>query len=357
MVDPVASPRPDATERYFLLPSDRVLPAICPWCGAPGTQAIHLDGISGIDAGATPSVYGCDLCASADARRSTVSFAWTLTGALVGVTVATALSFFFGEREQLAQAVAVLLISGFLPLARRQRHPPLGTLVRLHRDTNADSASRSHGLRLCCGSPAFSQALTEAGFPLLDDVAAPRPRVIPWSSIGAHLVPPTVALLWWIALHFFGQAQLRVVNMGPGQVMVVVDGIRLDTVPPMRFERPAMGSEHQLLAGPREISLMTSDGRIVSSETVHVLPGQVALLVRLDPGYCIYMEKRDYALNGPPTFAVIGQGTESIQIKTRIDSWFVPLSGKSASDEMPLREDRWLQPQGHRTAVRLLACP
>jgi len=359
------SPAPDespARDQVFVVPAGRLLPPCCPACGAPGTHphALSLPRAHQSAEEEALQIYLCDLCFEAHTRHHTARLAWLLGAALLGAALATALSFYWGERQLLLQLLllgvwCVLWVRGSRALSPRaipvtEVGPPLADERRIH-----TTSSR------------FARALREAGLtPLTDAVSKPQARgfhplaptfnQLPWLLIA----PTLVSFAWWGALHFLAQASIRVVNMGPGPVVLTIDDRRTLTLPAMRFERAELGQRVHVVAGARTLKLTTMAGEVVFEQQVRVLPSETTLLPRLLPQFCIYEEQKDYSTpNQPSRYTKLGKSLEPLLLTAPIDAWFSPLDESSSTAQLrsPTDPVNWLSTQGKRSAVRLLSCP
>ncbi len=344
--------------RFFELRADELLPPVCPWCGAPGTTLLSLPLKE--QRHRVLDVHACDLCAEAEARRRTIFLARLLSVSLCGAACATALSYFGGERYEAAQLFVVVLGTVFLGSIPVSSTPALDKKLRAFvQPPQTSQADAPTGVLLRSTSAPLNRALSEAGLAensgatLTASVhkAAQAGLAREWAP---KLLPALLATAWWLGLHYVGRATLHLVNMGPAQIVLSVDGRRTLTLPPMRFERAGLGTQVELLAGRRALQILSTTGATLFEETVHLLPGQTAVFPRLNPGYCLYAEELNYGSPAPPRFTLLSRGTELVPIEGQVDSWFVPLNSQPSAEAEP---SKWLRPEGRRQAIRLLSCP
>lgn len=362
MSDPPDSSFDQTDMRVFIVPDDRILPAICPQCGAPGTASHALAApAQAQDSTTTPlEVYLCDLCAQHLARTQTVQVAWALFGTLVGASLASTLTFYWGERllftQLLLLTLAGCLLSGLSWHLSKARLLPLFEL----------NAPKANGIRyLYVPRSAYSQKLREDEFEELSRAQ--------FSDLGGHLPVPLeeqrgkirwlilspllLSVLWWTGLQAFGQATVRAVNMGPDPVTVMIDDRRVLVLHPTQFEQAELGGKFRVLAGPRKLTLVAADGALLFSDTLFIAPGATALLTRLLPQFCIYQEERDYSkLNVPSRLSILFNGTGAFALKSPADSWFAPLYVAKSTTEQE-QDAKMVGAAGVRRAVRLLECP
>lgn len=348
--------------RVFIVPNDRILPAICPQCGAPGTTAHALAAPAQAHDSAAPplEVYLCDLCVQHLARAQTIRVAWAMFGTLVGASLASTLTFYWGERLLFTQllflTLAGCLLSGLSWHWSKARFLPLLEL----------KAPDLNSVRyLYIPRALYSQKLREDEFKELS--------LAQFSDLGGHLPVPLdelrgkrsllilspllLSVLWWTGLQAFGQATVRAINMGPDPVTVMIDDRRVLVLHPTQFEQAEIGGKLRVLAGPRKLTLMTADGALLFSDTLFIAPGATALLTRLLPQFCIYQEERDYSkLNVPSRLSVLFNGTGAFALKSPTDSWFAPLYVPKSTAEQEQDMGR-VGAAGFRRAVRLLECP
>ena len=145
--------------------------------------------------------------------------------------------------------------------------------------------------------------------------------------------------------------------MGPDPIVVLIDDRRVLELNATQFEQPELGGKVRVLAGPRKLTLLSSTGEILFTNTMFIAPGETALLTRLLPQFCIYQEERDYAqLNVPSRLSILGDGVGVLALKSPTDSWFAPLYVPPEPAPAQPPEPEWASAVGSRIAVRLLEC-
>lgn len=352
--------------RVFVVPGSRLLPSICPHCGAPGTTALALAArpIDQHNADLPLEVYLCDLCSQALARAQTVRVAWAIFATLVAASLSSALTFYWGERLLLVQLLLLTLAGcGLAWLSWWCARVHIFLPIEL---TSPALSGKNDGARyLACRAGSFSQRLFDDEF-----VGLPRSQVAQlwgstaglsresrWTTKLLILSPLLLSISWWTGLQGFGQATVRAINMGPDPIMVMIDERRVLELNTTQFEQAELGGRVRVLAGPRKLTLISSTGEILFTNTLFIAPGETVLLTRLLPQFCIYQEQRDYSLgNVPSRLSLLGRGIGAISLKSRADSWFAPLY--VASDPAPAQppEPTWARAVGSRIAVRLVEC-
>ena len=341
----------------FFIPEERLLPPVCPQCGAAGSVPAL---VPTQHAARTLQVHLCDLCAAHAARQATLRFAW-ITGAVVlSMSVASALTLGWGERGRILQFVVLLLIS--LGLGRLAHARSRATSVRLSCVALRVGPGKPDQHVLSSTSPWLNQALVRLGFEQLDGVAhGPAQRALTgnlWSRL-APALPAVLSCAWWLALHGLARASVYVVNMGPGPVILLVDDRRHAMISATRFEQPNLGYHHELVAGSHKVSLVTASGQSVYSGEQRLLPGQTLLITRMLPESCLWQERLDYEHPGSPSvWSLLARSTQAVLLHQPVDAWFTPLRDGSTPPtptppSVPLAEAA----AGTRLAVRLLSCP
>lgn len=354
MDDP--SPRPESGERgaIFLVPQERLLPALCPECGAAGSVPRAVPG------GERLLVHVCDLCAAHAARHATLGFAWFTSAVVLSISIASAFTFVWGERARLVQFLCLVLIAFILgqlaqALSRSRAALLRSWSARLAPDRPSERLLLSHSRYL-------NRALRQLEFVELDraPTGAAHTGSVPggWSRL-LPAVPLIAGCAWWLGLHGLARSSISVVNMGPGPVVLLVDDRRQVSIAPTRFEQPNLGYRQQLVAGLRKVSLLTASGEAIYSAETRLLPGQTLLIARLVPDACVWQERLDYEHPGSaPAWSLLARSTRAVLLEQPVDAWFTPLRDGSPP---PTPETR-LAPVaeaafGTRLAVRLLPCP
>lgn len=339
----------------FVVPEDRLLPAVCPQCGAAGSVPTpvptdHPD--------RRLLVHLCDLCAGHAARQATLRFAWFTSAVVVSISAASALTFVWGERGRLMQfAVLALAALGLGWLAQNRS---TAGVARLKLVLSQPGQGQPEQHLLVSSSPWLNQALSRLDFARPQrgglDPAQQALTVDGWSRLGP-LVPALIACAWWLGLSGLSRASIHIVNMGPGPVILLVDDVRKATVFATRFEQPNLGYHYEILAGARSVRLLTGAGETVYSEEHRLLPGQTLLLARLLPDSCLWEERLDYEHPGSPSaWSVLARATQAVLLDHSVDAWFTPLGEGAESPQAP-RTPGAEGAAGTRTAVRLLSCP
>lgn len=349
--------RHDPSSRYaaFVVPEDRLLPAVCPQCGAAGSVPVPV-----------PTdhperrlhVHLCDLCAGHAARRATLRFAWFTAVVVVCMSMASAMTFIWGERGRLIQFVVLALIALLLGQFAHARSN--AAVLRLKLSWARLRPDLPQQPLLLSASPWLNQALIRLEFaqvaPGDRGVARHALTTSAWARLGPF-VPALLSGAWWLALEGFSRASIYVVNMGPGPVVLLVDDRHQGTVAATRFEQPNLGYRHELLAGARSVRLLSSAGEAVYSNEQRLLPGQTLLIVRLLPESCVWEERLDYEHPGSPSsWSILARSSQVVLLDQMVDAWFTPLGDGSDQPPQSLTPGAETAP-GTRVAVRLLPCP
>lgn len=366
--DAPPAPTDPLRHRLFFVPQDRLLPLVCPECGAPGTAMHEVE-----PAGNTPpqhedrprlSYHLCASCAQARARAQTVRLAWVIVHALGGASLATACSVYFGQRGEALQLLLLLVFSGaLLWITTRSSLLPVTLGYAVLHPSAPDGQARGAGTFIWARSSAFQEALIGHGFESPHLSEAEHERVAralrPRPALGLLLIPALITLLWWTGLHSIARARVRVINMGPQTAVLMIDDRRMTLAPATRFERPGLGVMIPVLAGPRDVSLVGASGKTLFEGRVALLPGQTAIVARLLPEQCLYVEERDYGRSDSGThYSLFMQGIGAQVLPTAVDSWFSPLGEATlSSSKTGAADESWMKTQGKRRGLRLLPCP
>jgi len=314
---------------------NRLLPAVCPACLAPGVRALEVP-----SSGPTESVrtaYYCERCAELLDRRATFIVARLGAAALLGIGTATSLALVLGG-VRLGLQIVLTLLASLLPLAAR-----------------ALTSRGSVGPALFHADGPASQSVWIAErqdfLGLLETKATRVPRPLARPGGAWELAPALLALVWLSALHGLGRADLRVIQSGDAEAVVLIDERRRSTIAPVRSEHPHAARAVSTLAGRRRLGIVSERGESLVDVVATLWPGRDYVLGNLPPGQCLFLERQEYGKTGAAHELAQLPGQGPIwELPVTVDLWFSPLSTRPSS--RPSLDTSG----GVRTAVRLLPC-
>jgi hypothetical protein len=314
---------------------NRLLPAVCPACLAPGVRALEVPSSGGAESVRT--AYYCERCAELLDRRATLIVARLGAAALLGIGTATSLALALGG-VRLGLQIVLTLLASLLPLVVRALtlRAPVGPAL-FHAD-----------------GPASQSVWIAERRDFLDLLEAqttrmPGPLVRP--GFARELAPVLAALLWLSALHWLGRADLRVIQSGTSEAVVLIDERRRSTIAPAHGEHPHAARAVSTLAGRRRLGIVSERGEPLVDVVATLWPGRHYVLGHLPLGQCLFLERQEYGKTGAAhdLAQVRGQGP-LWELPVTVDLWFSPLS------ERPSSRPSLDTSGGVRTAVRLLPC-
>lgn len=342
----VETSEPPVTSVFRLGPN-QMLPAVCPACGALGTQPETLP--LAATHGPSPEVdaHFCDICASDRGANRTRHLGFLAACAILVVAVATAVALSLGTRDLVFQIVATAGAGVLLPeiLMRTGFWRTESDVVELKR--------KGGQLLLFCRSRLFSRSLREHG---LSEVQQPaeahasgfRSRKIALGLVGGGLA-------WLGLVHSLGGAQVRVIVSGKEKAVLLVDARHSGTIAPTNAEDPRAGQSLRVLGGRRQLELISHSGARLGRATRTIWPGLTYIVGQLPPGKCLFWESRKYGRDASRSiiFPVGGEGP-IWELDEAVDSWFIPLEEEESQTEAG--EADWETSGGIRRAIRLLPC-
>lgn len=344
----------DASLHYtFELPPEKLLPAVCPDCGAPGTRPHRVQNLSAVSAPgdetpASRDAFYCDLCADEKNSAKTRSIALFAACGLITLSVGTATALAWGSR---ALALQVALTGGAAAL------PALGLTWRGFwpiRNENVWMEETAESTSLVCRTRAFRRALIEHGF--VEHSTAPGSRNFSVGQLPRRaLALCLLGFMWLGLLHSLGATTVRVLVSGNERAVLLVDGRHTGLIEPTNDEDPQGGILARVLGGRRTLALYSSAGEMLGQQTATLWPGRTYIIAHLAPGDCLFWEKRAYGERSRPSnFSPLGGVGPVWELEEHVDSWFIPL--QTPGQATPESEDDWRSSGGIRRAIRLLPC-
>jgi hypothetical protein len=303
-------------------PVGLVLPAGCACCGAPAsgsrTETRAEDEASLI-------VPYCSQCHRHASAASTRMLSVTLASCLLGATLAGVLPLLWDSVGPV-QLCAVALAGAALPVL-------LGLLWRARVAVGHTSSGRAvwwcESGELACTNPRWAAELASANG-LVARRALLRPRTFSgWILSG--LVVTLVATPFFYWLH---RPLVRIINLTPARITVLVDGRAVASVEPTSAESPSAGVEVHVPSGPRRLVAESSDGRHVSEDLVAVRAGRQHLYAPGSGGYCFWLETVGYGRTRParPELQPL-LGQSRFWVLPNVDAWFAPAPQPSERDD------------------------
>lgn len=352
-----APPEPGGPElSVHALGEARLLPAVCPVCGAPGSRAQRVPLIGRQSAEELDAMY-CDLCADHEQSKTTRRVALLSAMGLLLLSFVVAITLGFGSRAVAVQGLSTVLAAFVMTelLFRTPLWPRTATPLGLILEEGAENDGR---LRLLvCRSRRFRRVLLDSGYPIVEG------RGISGGAISsAHEVQNRVRLSVaglglgaLFLIHSLGGATVRVVQSGQESAVLLVDSRHTGAVQPTNAEDPRAGRFVHVLGGRRTLQLVSATGKVLVDQTVTVWPGRTYIVGHLPPDLCLHWEKRTYRAETEDSIVLPVRGEGPVwELTDRVDSWFVPLGPRQAGSEPdapPLEISG-----GTRRAVRLLPC-
>ena len=318
-------------------PTGLIVPGECACCGVVASS-------SRVERGPTEAssviVPYCDACQRHASSASTRVLASTLASGILGGTLAAVLPLLWQQASVLALSAAALL--GALV--------PLGVaLIRCpRREAGHSSGGRAawwlpNG-ELFCASPAWAERLADVNEATLrPETLRDRPRS-PWMVTGPVLALVAAPFFYWLQ-----RPLVRVVNLTPGQLTVLVDGATLATLEPTSAESPAAGVELRIPAGTRQLAAVDFRSRTVARATVQARAGRQHLYAPGSDSFCFWLETVGYGRAGALGLERVPLvGDDRFWVLPRVDVWFAPNPPPSPGDDR--------SSGGIRTALRQSRC-
>jgi hypothetical protein len=148
------------------------------------------------------------------------------------------------------------------------------------------------------------------------------PRSLPW--LEALLVSGVAAVLAPFS-HAFHHPSVRVLDLGPSAVELVVDGRRVGRVEPSSGESPLAGLELRLPAGERTLLVVDTEGGIVAQARVTLQAGARHLYAPGFEGICFWLETVSYGREQKrPDYAPLEGGERFWVVPEEVNGWFLP---------------------------------
>lgn len=211
-----------------------------------------------------------------------------------------------------------------------------------------DLSGASSERRLVTQGDALAKAL---GIPA-DAVA--RPRRMRWAAI--DFLPLAATALWWAALQFWGTATVRVVVGGSAPAHLLADSEVTVRLLPTNFEAPTAGRFVRILAGKRDLQLVSSGGKALFEAVVTLQPSGTYLLLVRQQSLCPFVDVLRVTPQGPSLERAPLPGTGPLfRLDSPVDAWFLELRGEL----QPARQGAWQGRSGGsgvRSSLRLLPC-
>jgi hypothetical protein len=349
-------------EYAFQLPEEKLLPAICPDCGAPGTRPRRVHRV------AAPSPHGykgrpsldafyCDLCADERSSSKTRELALFAACGLLAVSAVTAAALGWGSRALVLQIAFTSAASTLPALALSW----LGAWPE--RKENVCIEERGETTVISCRTRQFRRALLEHGF--IAEAISESPSVQPsedsfhLGSLGPFprraLTLGALGFTWLALLHSLGGSTVRVLVSGHQQAVLLIDGRHGGLVDPTNDEDPQAGLSTRILGGRRTLKLYAKTGESLGEQTATLWPGRTYIVAHLAPGQCLFWEQRKYGERSRPSVFSPLPGLGPVwELRHHVDSWFLPLQAPGSKE--PQSEDDWQSSGGVRRAIRLRPC-
>ncbi|MEB2321861.1 MAG: hypothetical protein OZ921_05060 [Sorangiineae bacterium] len=305
------------------LPAGAAAPEDCACCGAVAAESRVERAPRGERSLIVPYCTTCHRHASA---VRTHTLAVTLAGALMALTVASAMPL-LAENLSGAAFLALVLGASLAPPALawswpRRPMPP-------HSAAGRAVWWRGDG-RLVCTAPRWAAALSEANQAELEPCEIAEPALSPWMLAGVVLGLVAAPFFQWLY-----HPLVRVLDLGPDRIRILVDGEPVATVESTSAESPLAGVELRLPAGRRHLQALSAvDGRVLESAEVFIRAGAEHLWAPASDGYCFWLETTGYgraAAPGPERRA-LGGSTRFWVLPLRVDGWFAPSPPPAAAD-------------------------
>lgn len=336
-----------AAVSVFRLAPGKLLPAICPACGALGTRPQSLKVSGAPFTSAELDAHYCDICADDRNAKTTRHLAWLGACTLLVLAGTTAAALALGTRELVFQVAVPLALGGLTPAALRRAklwNEPKDPL-ELQTDPS--------GVILLTRSRQFRRSLREHGF---QELEGRDPVLVPFLT--KHQTPLALAVIglcWLSLLHSLGGAEVRVFVSGRENAVLLVDTRHFGKISPTNAEDPRAGGSVRVLGGRRHLELISESGVLLGGATKTIWPGRTYIVGQLPPSECLFWEWREYGEGAQPSilFPVGGEGPVW-ELREQVDSWFVPLESPFTEQESETVD--WQTRGGVRRAIRLLPC-
>jgi hypothetical protein len=310
----------------------QLLPPLCPACLALGVRPLDVPGFfPGSESGVT--AYYCERCADRLEQRATFVWARLASQAVLGIGAATSSALVLGGARVPLQVLLTIMASA-LPLgvaAFGGATPTVPALVHVSREgeTGQWLAQRRDFLERLGATPISEHA--------------PAPR----RALRRALLPVLVSVVWLLGLHWLGRAELRVIQSGDVDAVVLIDHRRRRVVPPTRLEHAHAAYAVTTLAGRRTLGVIGEEGRPILEVTRTLWPGRDYVLGTLPAGYCLFIERQEYGEAGTAREVAPVPGDGPLwELPVNVDLWFTELPERPS---LPTSG-------GIRTAIRLLPC-
>ncbi len=320
-------------------------PSLCACCLGTASRTAHV----AASGGPSVIVHYCGPCHAHGSAARTRALAATLASLALGLGVAALLLISWGSFAVPLQ-VLLTVASGTVPylvLLVRFRpepgHSARGPAVwwRTRRD--------GKGHELVATNERWARLVASEHSLEVHEATGARPPLPGWLALPLLLLASSTPL----AVHALS-CHVRVLNRTEEPASVLVDGRLRGVVPPTSAESQRAGLALSLVAGERQLTLVSRSGRVLADVQAGLRPGIDHLLAVSSAPVCFWLERSSYgraaaepSSAGPPREALLGQGP-LWALPYPVDSWFGPNPEPSSSDQ--------LSSGGERVALRQGRC-
>ncbi len=267
----------------------------------------------------------CEACLAHLGVPMTRDVAAALASCLGGVTLALSLPYLWGGVPLLVHWAATALVALLPPVGRHL----LPERTRPGHTCTERAAWWIDETTLACTLPRFADDLARVNGGELHVETSRPPRGARWLWVGVVASVVIAPLAWHVH-----RPWIRVLNLTPERIALVVDGQHIATAEPTSAESPAAGIELRLTAGAHRLEAVSARGAVVHQADVVVRIGRKHLYAPGSDGTCFWLEETHYgrvpsaprieALTGPKRFWALPDP---------IDSWFLPNPAPDPADQ------------------------
>jgi hypothetical protein len=320
-------------------------PSLCACCLGTANRTAHVSAPGG------PSVivHYCGPCQAHASATRTRALAAALASSALGLGVAALLLISWGSFAvalQVLLTVAIGLVPLLLLLVRFRPEP--GHSTRGSAVWWRKSSAGKH-FELVATNERWARLVAAEHSLAVQEAPGARPPLPGWLALPLLLLASSTPL----AVHALS-CHVRVLNRTEEPTSVLVDGRLRGVVPPTSAESPRAGLALSLVAGERQLTLVSRSGRVLADVQAGLRPGVDHLFAVSSSPVCFWLERSSYgraaaepSSASPPREALLGQGP-LWALPYPVDSWFGPNPEPSSGD--------LLSSGGERVALRQGRC-